>query len=226
MDPTPDVLAGHVRMKRNAIDNDLELLRVKTQAADPRPMAAQWGKKALPFALGATAVWMWRRRRRAVTSLKDLLVHELVDLYRMERQLVGAFNGLAAAASNPDLVDLFRRQAEESQTHVARLDRALRSIRARPSRGTSGAVTALLEEGARLLRRRSDPDVRDAWLIATAQRMAHLQISNYGTARTFAETLGYTYAAELLQQALEEERAMDGQLTRLAERFVNLQTIR
>lgn len=226
MDPTPDVLAGNVRMKRNAIDNDLALLRIKTQHADPRSMAAKWGKTALPFALGATAVWVWRRRRRAVTSLQELLVHELVELHQMERQVVGGFRKLAAAASNPDLTDLFRRQADQSQAHVARLERALRSIRARAGRGVSTAVTALLHEGERLLRGGCDPDVGDARLIATAQRIVHLQISNYGTARTFAQTLGYTYAAELLQQALEEERMMDEQLTRLAERFVNPQTIR
>ena len=69
-------------------------------------------------------------------------------------------------------------------------------------------------------------DVRDAWLIASAQRIEHIEIANYGTARTFAATLGYTHAAELLQQTLDEERRTDEKLTSLAERFVNPQSIR
>jgi ferritin-like metal-binding protein YciE len=67
--------------------------------------------------------------------------------------------------------------------------------------------------------------VRDAWLIATAQRVEHLEIANYGTARTYAELLGHTYAAQLLQQTLDEERAADARLTQLAERFVNPQSL-
>ena len=84
----------------------------------------------------------------------------------------------------------------------------------------------LQSDGERLLARKVDRDVRDAWLIATAQRIEHLEIASYGTVRTFAETMGYTLAAQLLQQTLEEERATDEKLTHLAERFVNPQSIR
>jgi ferritin-like metal-binding protein YciE len=77
-----------------------------------------------------------------------------------------------------------------------------------------------------MMKRKVDADVRDASLIAIAQRAEHLEIAGYGTARTFAQTLGYTYAAQLLDETLEEERAMDAQLTRVAERFVNLESIR
>ncbi len=73
--------------------------------------------------------------------------------------------------------------------------------------------------------RHMDRDVRDAWLIATAQRIEHLEIANYGTARTYAELLGHTYAAQLLQQTLDEERAADARLTQLADRFVNPQSL-
>ena len=83
-----------------------------------------------------------------------------------------------------------------------------------------------MSDGERLLARKVDRDVRDAWLIATAQRVEHLEIAAYGTVRTYAETLGYTFAAQLLQQTLEEERATDEKLTHLAERFVNPQSIR
>ena len=71
-----------------------------------------------------------------------------------------------------------------------------------------------------------NPDVRDAWLIATAQQIEHFEIATYGTVRTYAETVGYTHAAQLLQQTLEEERAADAKLSNLAERFINPLSIR
>lgn len=226
MDSSPDVLAAEVRAKRLAVDNDLELLRVRVQNGDPRRIAARWGVRALPVVAGAAAFWMWRRRRRAVESLQDLLVHGLTELYRTEHQLLPALDRMREAASNPDLQALFRTHAEESRSHIDRLERVHRMVGARPSSGKSAAVAGIEEEGQRLLKREADPDVRDASLIATAQRVEHLEMAGYGTARTFAATLGYTEASHLLQQTLDEERAMDEHLTRLAERFVNPQSIR
>jgi ferritin-like metal-binding protein YciE len=158
--------------------------------------------------------------------LQDLLVGVLNDVYRAELQLLPVVVRLRDAASNPDLANLFNRHGEESRAHLERLTRVFRSVGARPVRGKSATMAAIENEGRRLLTRETDADVRDAWLIAMAQRAEHLEIANYGTARTYAETLGYTQAAQLLQQTLEEERRMDEQLTHLAERFVNPQSIR
>jgi ferritin-like metal-binding protein YciE len=226
MDSSTDVLVERVRATRHALDTDIERLRARTQALEPRRVASRWGTTAAPVVAGAAALWMWRRRRRAVGSLQDLLVSTLQDLYKAEIQLVPALLRMQAAAANRDLAALFERHAEETRGHVDRLTRVFRSVGARPARGTSDAMTAIDQDGRRLIRRKADADVRDAWLVATAQRAEHLEIANYGTARTFAATLGHTYAAQLLQQTLEEERAMDAQLTRLAERFVNPQSIR
>ena len=230
MDPTPDVLAENVRAKRTAIDNDLELLRVKTQsmvrAADPRPHVAKLGRAALPLAAGAVALLLWRRRRRSVTSLQDLLADEVTDLLNVEEQLVAGLDRLADAATNDDLRSLLDRHARETERHAARLERVLRSVGTSPRRATARAVHAADVEARQFLKRKVDDDVRDAWIIGTAQRLEHLEIASYGTARAFAETLGHTYAAQLLQQTLDEEKAMDQQLTRLAERFVNPGSIR
>lgn len=230
MDTSPDVLAEEVRAKRTAIDNDLELLRVRVSQADPRRIGRERLARAAvpvaaPLAAGA-ALWLWARRRRAVGSLEHLLVHTMRDLYRTEHELLPALERMQAAATHPELASAFERHRQETRGHIDRLERAFRSIGARPVRGASAAAAAIAAEGERLLRRRVDPDVRDAWLIATAQRAEHLEIAGYGTARTFAQTLGYTYAAGLLQETLEEERAADEKLTRLAERFVNPQSIR
>lgn len=227
MDASPDVLAETVRAKRVAIDNDLELLRIRLQKADPRRIdVATWAKRVLPVVGGTAAVWLWARRRRRVDSLEQLLVHGLTDLYQTEHQLLPALDRMRAQASNADLEKAFDHHRYETAGHIDRLERVFRSVGARPKRGKSDAVDTIVTDAERLLARKVDPDVRDAWLIATAQRLEHLEIANYGTVRTYAETLGFTFAAQLLQQTLEEERATDEKLTHLAERFVNPQSIR
>jgi len=230
MDASPDVLADAVRAKRVAIDNDLEVLRVRLERADPRrridsARIAQTARTALPILAGTAAVWLWRSRRRRVGSLEQLLVHGLRELYDVEHQLLPALDRMRRLAHNEDLAAAFSRHHAETEVHVQRLQRVFRSIEARPKRISSDSVAAIISDGERLLARRVDRDVRDAWLIATAQRVEHFEIANYGTVRAHAQTLGLTYAAQLLEETLEEERATDEVLTRLAERFVNPQSV-
>ena len=92
--------------------------------------------------------------------------------------------------------------------------------------GHAEGLAGLIADSDHLLKGKVDPDVRDAWLIATAQRIEHVEISGYGTARTYAEMLGFDRAARLLQETLEEERATDEKLTRLARGFVNPHSVR
>jgi ferritin-like metal-binding protein YciE len=231
MDASPDVLAEAVRAKRTAIDNDLELLRVRLAQADPRrridaEQAKRVASRVLPVVAGTTALWMWRSRRRRVDSLERLLVHGLTDLFQGEHQLLPALDRMRRQAWNEELARAFAQHRAETEGHIKRLDRVFRSVGARPKRGSSPAVAAVIAEGEQLLGRNVRRDVKDAWLIATAQRIEHLEIAGYGTARTYAEMLGYTHAAHLLQQTLEEEKAADEKLTHLAERFVNPQSIR
>jgi ferritin-like metal-binding protein YciE len=228
MAANPDVLADGIRAKRAAIDNDLELLRLRLVKADPRRRidAKRMAARAVPIVAGAAALWLWRSRRQRVHSLERLLVHELTDLYHAEHQLLPALDLMCKRAWNEEVERALARHRAETEGHIERLDRVFRSVGARPQRGSSPTVAALIEEGEQLLGSRMRRDVKDAWLIATAQRIEHLEIAGYGTARSHAHLLGYLYASQLLQQTLEEEKTMDETLTRLADRFVNPQTIR
>jgi ferritin-like metal-binding protein YciE len=227
MDASPDVLAEQVRAKRVAVDNDLELLRVKLQQADPRRVdPARVARVGVPLVAGGAALWMFTRRRRPLSSLDHLLVYGLDDVFHAEEQLVPALQRMASMAGNPELRKAFEQHALETDAQIERLHRVYRSVHARPRKGLSPSMSAVIAESEAVLKRTRDADVRDAWLIAMAQRVEHIEIAAYGTLRTYAQTLGYTYAAQLLQQTLEEERAADEKLTLLAERFVNPQTIR
>jgi ferritin-like metal-binding protein YciE len=228
MDSSPDVLAEEVRIKRNAVDNDLELLRVRLQKARPTPQdAISWAQRLVPVVAGTAGIWWWSRRRRSVRSLDELLLHALSELYEAERQLVPTLQRMAVRASDPELKKAFETHSVETTGHVDRLHRVFRAIGATPRRrGSAEGLAGIIADAEELLKHKVDRDVRDAWLIATAQRIEHVEISAYGTARTYAQMLAFERAAQLLQETLEEERATDEKLTRLAKGFVNPQSIK
>src|SRR5512145_1711674 len=127
MDASPDTLAAAVRAKRLAIDNDLELLRVRLQKADPRRIdTARWAKRAVPVVAGTAALWLWRARRRRADSLEQLLVQGLANLYQAEHQLLPALERMRAQASNEDLQKAFDHHQYETRGHVERLQRVFR----------------------------------------------------------------------------------------------------
>ncbi|MCC7418543.1 MAG: DUF892 family protein [Acidobacteria bacterium] len=228
MDASPDVLVESIRARRAAIGRDLEWLRVKLEQADPRRWVnpARAARTALPVAGGAAALWLWRHRRGRVRTLHQLLVLGLNDIYRAERDSLPALDSMRARAWNAELAQALAQHRDETEAHVGRLERVFRSVGARPKRGTSASIAAIVAESERVLAGPIDRQVRDAWLIAAAQRIEHLEMAGYGTARAYADTLGFSAAARLLQQTLEEERIADQKLTHLAERFVNRQSMR
>jgi ferritin-like metal-binding protein YciE len=82
-------------------------------------------------------------------------------------------------------------------------------------------MEGLIEEGKEKMEEEGEPEVLDAALIASAQKVEHYEIASYGCLRTYAELLGYSSAVELLQQNLEEEEATDKKLTELGESGIN-----
>jgi ferritin-like metal-binding protein YciE len=133
---------------------------------------------------------------------------------------------MSRRAAHPELRQALDQHRQQTEAQIERLERVFRSIGAKPRRGRSRSIEGAITQGTRVLKRQAANGVRDAWLIAAAQRVEHFEIAAYASLKRYAETLGYTYAAQLLEQTLEEERATDEKLARLAERFVNPQTIR
>ena len=156
-------------------------------------------------------------------SLQDLFLNQLEDLYDAEQRLTKALPKMAEAAHASQLRHAFLEHLTQTQGHVSRLDTIFRQIRAEPKRETCEAMKGLIAEGEEMISAKGDPDVKDAALIAAAQRVEHYEISGYGTARTFALRLGRRDAADLLQQTLREESETDKKLTQIAESSVNVQ---
>jgi ferritin-like metal-binding protein YciE len=157
-------------------------------------------------------------------TLKDLYIHELKDLHSAEKQLTKALPKMAKAATNERLADGFRLHLDQTEEHVNRLEKILeshdQSTRGPKCKGMEG----LIEEGSEMIEEDAEDEVRDAGLIAAAQRVEHYEIAGYGCARTYAELLGDTKGAKLLQQTLDEEGATDKKLTELAKTLINVKT--
>lgn len=150
-------------------------------------------------------------------SMHDLFVNELKDLYSAETQITKALPKMAKAASSDELREAFEAHLEETERQVERLETIFKELEASPKGKKCQAIAGMIEEGKEVIEADGDDSVRDAALIAGAQRVEHYEIASYGTARTFATILGLDEAADLLQETLDEEAAADKKLTEIAE---------
>jgi ferritin-like metal-binding protein YciE len=161
-----------------------------------------------------------------LTVLEDLFVQELSELYGSEQLILKALPKMIKAAASSDLRDALADHKRETKTQIDRLDKIFRSLGDKPQKMKAYPVKSTLLQGEELIHSDSDQAVRDAALIAAAQKVEHYEIAGYGAVRTHASLLGYTEAAELLQTTLNEEEEMDRRLTHLAKERVNLEAAR
>ncbi|MFP4144460.1 MAG: ferritin-like domain-containing protein [Phycisphaeraceae bacterium] len=154
-------------------------------------------------------------------SLEDLYIQQLEDLYDAEKRLTRALSKMADAASASDLKQAFNEHLQQTEGHVHRLEQIFQSMGRDPERETCEAMKGLIDEGEDMINARGSDHVRDAALIAAAQRVEHYEMAGYGTVRNYAQRLGHSDAAQLLQQTLDEEGATDKKLTAIAERHIN-----
>lgn len=154
-------------------------------------------------------------------TMQDLYLHELKDIYNAEKQILSALPKMAKQANHAELRRAFEEHVAMTEEQVRRLDTIFDDLGQQPGGKKCKGMEGLIEEGQELLEEDADPDVRDAALIAAAQRVEHYEISAYGTARTYARQLGFDNHAELLQRTLDEEGQTDERLTKLAEARVN-----
>ncbi|WP_144639507.1 ferritin-like domain-containing protein [Bordetella genomosp. 13] len=159
---------------------------------------------------------------KTARTLQDLFIHELSDIYSAEKQLTRALPKLARAATEPKLAEAFRAHLEETQHQVERIDRIVQQGDIKLKRMKCLAMEGLVAESAEIIEDTEEGPVRDAGLIAAAQKVEHYEISGYGTLCTFAKLLGMTSALTLLMETMAEEKGADAKLTTLAEAQTNL----
>ncbi|WP_051935378.1 ferritin-like domain-containing protein [Deinococcus sp. YIM 77859] len=159
-----------------------------------------------------------------MTDLQDLYLEQLQDVYSAEQQLLEALPRMAQAASSAELRQGFELHTQQTQEQLRRLEQIFEALGQPPGGKTCQAMRGLVAEGQEMTEKKANPAVRDAGLIAAAQRAEHYEIAAYGTLRTYAELLGRTQDVQLLQASEDEEKATDQKLTGLA-RSINMEAL-
>ena len=156
-----------------------------------------------------------------ITTLEEAFIHGLSDVYSAEKQLTKALPKMAKAATNPKLAESFTTHLEETENQVARIDQLVEEHGLKLQRIKCKAMEGLVEEGDETIKEIEAGPVRDVMLIAGAQKVEHYEIATYGSLVEMAKKLGLKTAAKLLSETLQEEKATDEKLTKLAIANVN-----
>ena len=154
-------------------------------------------------------------------TLDDLFEEQLHDIYFAENKLLKALPKMAKKATNPQLEKAFLKHEKETTDQIAKLERVMESLGIKVKGKKCPAILGIIEEAEELMKEAKDPEVRDAALIAAAQKAEHYEIATYGTLCNFAKRLGHTAEGKILHSILEQEKATDEGLTELANSGIN-----
>ena len=155
-------------------------------------------------------------------KLADLFHDTLKDVYFAEKKILSTLPKMAKAAQHPELKAAFEKHHGETEGQIERLEKVFGEIDQKPQGKTCDAIVGITKEGQEIMDEYKGLPAHDAGLLAAAQAVEHYEMTRYGTLRTWAEELGYPKSVKLLQQTLDEERATDIALTKLAKAVINL----
>lgn len=168
-------------------------------------------------------------------DLRDLLTHEVADLYSAEQQIIEAMPLMIEKANNPQLRQALEQHLQVTRNQVDRLTQVQSILGERQNDNDDNifsnlfgsgvkckGMEGLIDEGQKVMGENMSPEVMDAAIIACAQKIEHYEICGYGTARAYARQLGLTEAERLLEQTLDEEHQADELMTSMALNSVNL----
>jgi ferritin-like metal-binding protein YciE len=165
-----------------------------------------------------------------MNDLRDLLKHEIQDLYSVEEQIIAAMPNMIEKATNPELKQSLKEHLHVTEQQKARLDLVQKAF-GEPAEGEENTgllsrlfktkmvckgMQGIISEGNQILSANMNSDVMDAAIIACAQKIEHYEICGYGTAKAYARELNLAEVERLLDQTLNEEYDADDRLTALA----------
>lgn len=157
----------------------------------------------------------------AAKDLADLFEDGLKDIYWAEKELTKALPKMDKNATSPQLKKAIQKHLKETEEHIARLEKCFESIGKKAKAEKCDAMAGLIEEGKSIMEETEVGNVRDAGIIAAAQKVEHYEIATYGTLAAFAKVLGNKESLKLLLMTLEEEKSCDETLTGIADTNLN-----
>ena len=161
------------------------------------------------------------------SKLKSFFIDGLQDIYWAEKKLVKTLPKLQEAATSSQLKTAFADHLEQTKNHVKRLEKVFELIGEPTNTKKCHAMAGIADEGSDLIDETEEGTAqRDVALIFAGQKAEHYEIATYGGLKQLAKTLGYSEAAETLDQTLTEEKEADALLTHIAENGINYQASR
>lgn len=154
-------------------------------------------------------------------KLDDLFLMTLQDIYYGEKQIEKALPKMIEKASNTKLQKALIKHHKETEEHIERLENVF-SILGKPPKGEKcEAIGGLIKEGEEVMKKMKAAEVRDAGMLAAGQAIEHYEIARYGALSAWANQMGMSEVAELLEATLEEEKNADRVLNEIALSSVN-----
>lgn len=157
------------------------------------------------------------------SKLMKLFEDELKDIYWAEKALTKALPKMIKNANSEELIEAIEEHLSETEMQVQKIEQIFEIIEKKPQAKKCEAMAGLIKEAEEIMKDADKGVMRDAAIISAAQKVEHYEIASYGTLRTFAQTLGITEAAQILEEILEEEKAADEKLTEIAEATINIE---
>lgn len=158
---------------------------------------------------------------KGIESMNDLFVHQLQDIYYAEQKIVKNLPKMIDMARDAGLKQGLSDHLNETRTHIERLKQVFEMHGESVKAVDCPAIDGILEEAEEITGDIEEDRVVDAAIIASAQAVEHYEMTRYGTLIAWARELGRDDCAAVLEKTLEEEKAADRKLTRLAESGVN-----
>ena len=158
---------------------------------------------------------------KSIKTMDDLFIHTLQDIYYAENQIVKSLPKMIEKATDPQLKYAFQTHLTETQGQVKRLEEVFRMHGHEPKGVNCPASDGIIKEANEIIGEVEDKEVCDAAMLASAQAVEHYEITRYGTLIAWAKQLGRNDCANVLHKNLEEEKATDDKLSKLAEANIN-----
>jgi ferritin-like metal-binding protein YciE len=154
-----------------------------------------------------------------IKNFQSLYTQQLRYLLSTENQIVKGLDSMIAHTTEQQLKQAFQSHLQETQVHVSRLEQLIPEVNDGDTADKKDPITtALIGSGENIVSESDEGPVRDAGLLATAQKIEHYEMASYGSARDWAKLLGLTRHAELLQKTLDEEKHADELLSSISQR--------
>jgi ferritin-like metal-binding protein YciE len=157
------------------------------------------------------------------SKLMKLFEDSLKDIYWAEKALTKALPKMVKKATSSELVEAIENHLEETEAQVQKVESVFEMIGKKPVAKKCEAMNGLIKEAEEIMKESEEGAMRDAGIIAAAQKVEHYEIATYGTLCTFAKTLGLDDAASVLDAILNEEKSADETLTEVAMSTINVQ---